>query len=51
MAKSRKRRSGKMKAGTCKCVSGGRRRICKTKGGKVRFKSGACRKAKRRSKR
>jgi hypothetical protein len=48
MAKAR-RKKAKMRAGTCKCVSGGRRRLCKTKGGKVKFTKGACRR--KRSKR
>lgn len=32
----------KMRAGTCKCVKGGRK-LCKTKGGKVKFAKGKCR--------
>ena len=50
MAKSRKRRGGKMRAGTCKCVRGARVRICKSKGGKVRIK-GSCSRRRRRSRR
>lgn len=36
--KKAKKSGGKMKAGTCKRVKGGRT-ICKSKGGKVRFVS------------
>lgn len=36
-----------MKKGTCKCVRGGRK-LCRTKGGKVKFMKGRCGSSRRR---